>query len=230
MVWLKAASPFCRKRHFWIKCRQPEAFCLKNDWDCRILIGPIFSFLFKQHPVYIYIYTYIYTVELKICPRFALFGVENLSKVALKICPRFVLLVFPQFYSVCWWSKKTQLVCRGAKIIFLQFVRVSKKVFFFFIKKCALFVFVFYVGKSKKDNMKHGTWKFQKKKNQKNSVFGWLWRKMFFFFFVKMSFFRKIGKHYLCSDGKKRAFSLQLSVFGKWSLFCGHSKWQNTIK
>ena len=40
------------------------------------------------------------------------------------------------------------------------------------------------------------------------------------FFFVKMSFFRKIGKHYLCSEGKKkRAFSLQLSVFGKWSFF-----------
>ena len=24
------------------------------------------------------------------------------------------------------------------------------------------------------------------------------------FFFVRMSFFRKIGKHYLCSDGKKQ--------------------------
>ena len=35
-----------------------------------------------------------------------------------------------------------------------------------------------------------------------------------------MSFFRKIGKHYLCSEGKKRcAFSLQLSVFGKWYFF-----------
>ena len=32
--------------------------------------------------------------------------------------------------------------------------------------------------------------------------------------------FRKIGKYDLCSEGKKkRAFSLQLSVFGKWSFF-----------
>ena len=35
-----------------------------------------------------------------------------------------------------------------------------------------------------------------------------------------MSFFRKTGKHYLCSEGQKEcAFSLQLSVLGKWSFF-----------
>ena len=36
-----------------------------------------------------------------------------------------------------------------------------------------------------------------------------------------MAFFRKIGKHYLCSEGKAKnaPFSLQLSVFGKWSFF-----------
>ena len=46
-----------------------------------------------------------------------------------------------------------------------------------------------------------------------------------------MSFFRKIGKHYLCSDGKKKcAFSLQLSVLGKWYFFGGHSKSPNTTK
>ena len=40
------------------------------------------------------------------------------------------------------------------------------------------------------------------------------------FFFVKLSFLGKIGKRCLCSEGtKKRAFSLQLSVFGKWSNF-----------
>ena len=57
------------------------------------------------------------------------------------------------------------------------------------------------------------------KKKQKNSVFWVVVKKMVFF--VKMSFFRKIGKHYLCSEGvkKKRAFSLQLSVFGKRSFF-----------
>ena len=43
--------------------------------------------------------------------------------------------------------------------------------------------------------------------------------------------FFKIGKHYLCSEGKqKRAFSLQLSVFGKSSFFCAHSKSPNTTK
>ena len=45
-----------------------------------------------------------------------------------------------------------------------------------------------------------------------------------------MSFFRKIGKHCVQTVKNKRAFSLQLSVLGKWSFFCGHSKWQNTIK
>ena len=43
-------------------------------------------------------------------------------------------------------------MCRGAKIILWQFVRVSKKGF---RKKCALFVFVFFVlEKSKKENTK----------------------------------------------------------------------------
>ena len=46
-----------------------------------------------------------------------------------------------------------------------------------------------------------------------------------------MSFFRKIGKHYLCSEGKRRcAFSLQLPVFGKWYFFGAHSKSPNTTK
>ena len=59
--------------------------------------------------------------------------------------------------------------------------------------------------------------------------FGWLWRKMVFC--VKLSFFRKIGKYYLCSEGTKRCtFSLQLSVFGKWSFFGAHSKSPNTTK
>ena len=95
-------------------------------------------------------------------------------------------------------NNKTQKVCRGAKIIFWQFIRVSKKGF---RKKMCTFCFcLVYVGKSKKDNMKKdGKENFKK---TENSVFGWLWRKMFFF--VKMSFSRKIGKHYLCSDDKKQ--------------------------
>ena len=50
-------------------------------------------------------------------------------------------------------------------------------------------------------------------------------------FFVKMSFFRRTGKHYLCSEGKKRcAFLLQLSVFGKRYFFGARSKSPNTRK
>ena len=56
------------------------------------------------------------------------------------------------------------------------------------------------------------------KKKQKNSVFGWLWRKCFFF--VKMSFFRKICKHYLCSDGKKQTRIFVATIcFGKVVFF-----------
>ena len=86
------------------------------------------------------------------------------------------------------------------------------------IEKNVHFMFLsLYVGERKRENMKNG-----KRKSQKNPrkivFFGWLWRKMVFF--VRMSFLGKIGKHYLCSEGKKRcAFSLQLSVLGKWSFF-----------
>ena len=97
-------------------------------------------------------------------------------------------------------------------------------------KKCALFVFVFFML----EQVKGTIWKKWKRKNskkaQKNSVF-WVAVKKMFFLFVKMSFFRKIGKHYLCSDGKKkRTCSLQLSVLGKWYFFGGLSKSPNTTK
>ena len=90
-------------------------------------------------------------------------------------------------------------MCRGAKIFFWQFVRVSKG----FSNKNVhfLFLFFFYVGKSKKENMKKWEGKFQKNA-KKNSVF-WVVVKKNGSFFVKLSFCRKIGKHYLCSEGKK---------------------------
>ena len=70
---------------------------------------------------------------------------------------------------------------------------------------------------------------FRKKKAQKNSVFGWLWRKRFFL--IKMAFYRKYGGTlFVFRRYKKRACSLQLSVFGKWSCFCAHSKSPNTTK
>ena len=97
-------------------------------------------------------------------------------------------------------------VCQGVK------KRVFEK------KMCTFCFCLFYVGKRKRENMKKMEKENFKKKTRKIVFFGWLWRKMFFF--VKLSFFRKIGKHYLCSEGKKKcAFSLQLSVFGKCHFF-----------
>ena len=108
-------------------------------------------------------------------------------------------------------------MCRGAKIFFWQFVRVSKKGF---SKKNVHFLFLsfFMLEKEKEKLMKKMEKENFKKKNRKIVFFGRLWRTLVFF--VKTSFFRKIGKHYLCSEGQKKcAFSLQLSVFGKWSFF-----------
>ena len=107
--------------------------------------------------------------------------------------------------------KKTQIVCRGAKIIFWQFVRVSKKGI---RKKNVHFLFLsFFVGERKRENMK----KMEKiKKAQKNSVLGVCeenWS-----FFVKMSFFRKIGKHYLCSEGKRKKVRIFVATICFWKM------------
>ena len=71
-------------------------------------------------------------------------------------------------------------MCRGAKIILPQFVRVSKQGF---RKQCALFVFD--VGKRKRENMKK--WKRNFKKSPENGAFGVGAKKKVFF--VKMAFF-----------------------------------------
>ena len=87
--------------------------------------------------------------------------VQDLGFFESKLGPRlgqnlvqdYFLLVFPQFYGVFWVCLKSQIVCRGARIFFGQFVRVSKKGF---SKKMCTFCFcLFYVGKSKKENMKN---------------------------------------------------------------------------
>ena len=111
-------------------------------------------------------------------------------------------------------------MCRGAKIIFWQFVRVSKKGF---RKKMCTFCFcLFYVGKSKKENMKKWKRKISKKTPRKIVFLGGCEENVFI---VKMSFFRKIGKHYLCSDGKKETRIFVATIcFWKMVLFCGHSK------
>ena len=55
---------------------------------------------------------------------------------------------------------------------------------------------------------KEKTWKKMEKgkfqKSPENNVF-WVFVKKTGLFFVKMSFFREIGKHYLCSEGQKSA-------------------------
>ena len=68
---------------------------------------------------------------------------ENLSKVESKICPRFFFTCFPQFYSVLGNLTKAQIVCRGAKILFLRVVEVSKKGGS--KNNSAFFVFVFFM-------------------------------------------------------------------------------------
>ena len=109
-------------------------------------------------------------------------------------------------------------MCRGAQIFFGSLLGCPKKGFQ--KKKGALFVFVFFMLEKVKRKIwkKKGKSKISKNAG-KNSVFGWLWRKMVFFF-VKLSFFRKIGKHYLCSEGKKRTRIFVATIcFWKMVLF-----------
>ena len=80
-----------------------------------------------------------------------------------------------------------------------------------------LFLSILCWKKKKRKHEKHGKIKFQKKPRKIVFLGGYEEK---WCFFVKLSFFRKIGKHYLCLEGKKRcAFSLQLSVFGKCHFF-----------
>ena len=90
----------------------------------------------------------------------------------------FFACFFPNFIVFFGYLKKTQIVCRGAKIIFWQFVRLSKKGF---RKKMCTFCFcLFYVGERKEKTWKK--WKTKiSKKAQKNSVFGVVVNKMVFF-------------------------------------------------
>ena len=92
----------------------------------------------------IYIYLFIHThicCRVKLGPRFGFFELKLGPKVASKLGPRFsglFSLILECFLVIL---KKTQIVCRGAKIVFGS---LSGWVF---EKKCAFFVFVFfYVG------------------------------------------------------------------------------------
>ena len=60
-----------------------------------------------------------------------------------------MFVFFPLFFG---YLKKTQIVCRGAKFVFWQFVRVSKEGF---SKKMYTFCFCLFVLEKKKRNMKN---------------------------------------------------------------------------
>ena len=77
---------------------------------------------------------------------------------------------------------------------------------------CFVFLLCWKKGKGKYEKMEKENFK----KAQENCI---LWVVVKKNGLCKNVIFWKIGKHYLCSEGKKRAFSLQLSVFGKWSFF-----------
>ena len=124
--------------------------------------------------------------------------VENLSKILFCLCfppppPNFI--VFSGYLK----NHKQG----GCENIFGQFVSVSKKGF---LKIMCTFCFCIFML----EKVKRKIWKTWKRESPENSVFWVVMKKNGLFC---------IGKHYLCSDGKKSAFSLQLSVLGKWSFF-----------
>ena len=103
----------------------------------------------QTHPRHIYIYIEIYAVESKPGPGFGGFLSQNLVQGCVKTWSKiFFCLFFPSFVVFFGYLKKTQIVCTGAKN-FWQFVKVVKKRVF--EKKCALFVFVFFMLEKEKD-------------------------------------------------------------------------------
>ena len=79
---------------------------------------------------------------------------QNLVQGWVKTWSKIVLLVFPSFIVFLGILKKTktQIVCRGAKIIFWQFFRVSEKGFR--KRMCAFCFCLFMLDKEKEENMK----------------------------------------------------------------------------
>ena len=82
---------------------------------------------------------------------------------------------------------------------------------------------------SEKKKRKMKKYKRNISKKQKIVFWGWLWT--IFFVFSKMAFLRKIGKHYLCSEGKRKTRIFVATIcFLKMSLFwvsAGTGKTQN---
>ena len=83
------------------------------------------------------------------------------------------------------------------------------------IEKMCIFCFCLCcVGDRKREMMKK--WK---RKSSKKTESGVSWVAVNKQVFLLTGICRKIGTHYLCSEGKRRAFSLTLSAFGKCHFF-----------
>ena len=109
----------------------------------------------------------------------------------------------------------------------MQFVGVSTKGFSNKIMNCLFCLSLCWREKQRKDEKKG---KGQFRKYVRTIVFLGVVVNQRVFFLAKMAFFRQIDKHYLCLEGKKRAFSSTLSVFGKWHFFCDLTKSPNSTQ
>ena len=75
---------------------------------------------------------------------------------------------------------------------------------------------LFVLENKKRKDEKHGKGTEKKTKNREVVFLGRLRTKQFF---VKMAFLRKLGKHDLCSEGKKAHIFVETICFGNVTLF-----------
>ena len=176
-------------------------FNTKSGTDCSL----------QRMYIYMCVYIYICAVESKFCPRFAFFESKIWPRLSHKSVQDLVCLFPPpQFYSVLGYLKNTQIVCRGAKNVFLQVVEVSKK-------RVSNTKSAFFFGLFMLDKAKEKRWKNEKNQTENSVIWGGCEEKRSFF--VKMTIFRKIGKHYLCSEGKEKTHIFVATIcFGKMVL------------
>ena len=126
----------------------------------------------------------------------------------------FILLVSPNLQCISGYLKNYKQ-CVGVRKYFWAVCQGVKKGF---SEKKALFVFV---GKKRKyEKMKRNI-----SKNSQKIVFLVVVK----IFFAKLAFLKN-GRTLFVFGKKKRAFSLQLPVFGKWHILCNHTNSPNTTK
>ena len=126
--------------------------------------------------------------------------------------PRFCLLVFPHFYSVLGHLKNHKW-CVGVRNYFLAGCRGVNKM----VLKKRVFWGLFYVGERKREKIKK--WKRTISTKHRKIVFLGGCEQKRSWGVKKLAFFRNIGKHYLCSEGKKPRIFVDSICFGKMVLF-----------